>query len=136
VTDEVPQKEEFLISLGLRQADSMSNRVKGRKGMTYDVQLIIAGGVVGFASSALMAILVNFLSSRRQMRQWKRREEQRILDWKREDLVRKYEELKKEEEKLIGSIKEKDAEIDRLAEEEERLLAENKQLRESILDKL
>jgi biopolymer transport protein ExbB/TolQ len=104
--------------------------------MTYDVQLIIAGGVVGFASSALMAILVHLLRSRRQVRQWKREEEAQILDWKREDLQRKYEELKNEEEKLIGSIKEKDAEIDRLTEEEERLLAENKQLRERILDKL
>jgi biopolymer transport protein ExbB/TolQ len=104
--------------------------------MTYDVQPIIAGGVVGFASSALMAILVHLLRSRRQVRQWKREEEAQILDWKREDLQRKYEELKNEEEKLIGSIKEKDAEIDRLTEEEERLLAENKQLRERILDKL
>jgi biopolymer transport protein ExbB/TolQ len=104
--------------------------------MTYDVQLIIAGGVVGFASSALMAILVHLLRSRRQVRQWKREEEERSLGWEREDLQRKYEELKNEEEKLIGSIKEKDAEIDRLAGEEERLLAENKQLRERILDKL
>jgi hypothetical protein len=83
-----------------------------------------------------MAILVYFLSSRRQVRQWKREEEQRVLDWKREDLVRKYEELKKEEVLLIGTIEQKDAEIDRLAAEEQRLLAENKQLRESILDKL
>jgi biopolymer transport protein ExbB/TolQ len=104
--------------------------------MTYDVQLIIAGGVVGFASSALMAILVHLLRNRRQARQWKRGEEERVLEWKREDLQRKYEELKNEEERLVGSIKEKDAEIDRLAGEGERLLAENKQLRERILDKL
>jgi biopolymer transport protein ExbB/TolQ len=104
--------------------------------MTYDVQLIIAGGVVGFVSSALMAILVHLLRNRRQARRWKREEEERILEWKREDLKRKYEELKTEEARLIGSIKEKDAEIDRLAGEEERLLAENKQLRESILDRL
>jgi biopolymer transport protein ExbB/TolQ len=104
--------------------------------LSYDVQSFIAGGVLGFACSALMAILVHFLGSRRQVRQWKREEEQRILDWKREDLVRKYEELKKEEEMLVGTIEEKDAEIDRLAAEEQRLLAENKQLRESILDKL
>ena len=104
--------------------------------LSYDVQSFIAGGVVGFASSALMAILVNFLGSRRQVRQWKREEEQRVLDWKREDLVRKYEELKIEEEMLMGTIKEKDAKIDRLSAEEQRLLAENKQLRESILDKL
>lgn len=104
--------------------------------LSYDVQSFIAGGVVGFACSALMAILVSFLSSRRQVRQWKREEEKRILDWKREDLVRKYEELKKEEEQLLGTIKEKDAEIDRLSAEEQRFLAENKQLRESILDKL
>ena len=104
--------------------------------LNYDVQSFIAGGVVGFVCSALMAILVNFLGSRRQVRQWKREEEQRILDWKREDQARKYEELKKEEEQLLGTIKEKDAEIDRLAAEEKRLLAENKQLREGILDKL
>jgi predicted nuclease with TOPRIM domain len=104
--------------------------------MTYDVQLIIAGGVVGFVSSALMAVLVHLLRSRQQVRQWKREEEEQILDWKREDSQRKYEELKEEEERLIGSIKEKDAEIDRLAGEGERLLAENKQLRERILDKL
>jgi hypothetical protein len=109
---------------------------KGRRGMTYDVQLIIAGGVVGFASSALMAILVHLLRSRRQARRWNREEEERVLEWKREDLQRKYEELKEGEERLIGSIKEKDAEIDRLAREEERLLTENKQLRERILDKL
>ncbi len=104
--------------------------------LSYDVQSFIAGGVLGFASSALMAILVHFLSGRRQVKQWKREEEQRILDWKREDQQRKYEELKKEEEMLMGTLKEKDAEIDRLAAEEQRLLAENKQLRESILDKL
>jgi biopolymer transport protein ExbB/TolQ len=104
--------------------------------MTYDVQLIVAGGVVGFMSSALMAVLVHLLRSRRQVRQWEREEEERSLGWEREDLQRKYEELKKEEERLIGSIQEKDAEIDRLAGEEKRLLAENKQLRERILDKL
>jgi len=104
--------------------------------LSYDVQSFIAGGVVGFVISALMAILVNFLSSRRQVRQWRWEEEQRILDWKREDLQRKYEELKKEEEKLVRTIEGKDAEIDRLAAEEQRLLAENKQLRESILNKL
>jgi hypothetical protein len=104
--------------------------------MSYDLQLFIAGGVVGFASSALLAILVHLLRSRREARRWKRKEEERILDWKRQDVQRKYEELKLEEERLIGSIKEKDAEIDRLSGEEERLLAENKQLRESILDKL
>jgi biopolymer transport protein ExbB/TolQ len=104
--------------------------------MSYDLQLVIAGGVVGFASSALMAILVHLLRSRRQARRWKREEEERILEWKREDLQRKYEELKKEEERLIISIKEKDAEIDRLAGEEEKLMTENKQLRERILDKL
>jgi len=104
--------------------------------LSYDVQSFIAGGVVGFVISALMAILVNFLSSRRQVRQWRREEEQRILNWKREDLQRKYEELKKEEEKLVRTIESKDAEIDRLAAEEEKLLTENKQLRESILNKL
>ena len=104
--------------------------------MSYDLQLFIAGGVVGFASSALMAILVHLLRSRRQARRWKRKEEERILEWKRQDLQRKYEELKIEEERLIASIKEKDTEIDRLAGEEERLLAENRQLRERILDKL
>ncbi len=104
--------------------------------LSYDVQLFIAGGVVGFASSALMAILVNFLSSRRQARLWRREEEQRILDLKREDLQRKYNELKKEEEKLVKTIEGKDAELDRLAAEEKRLRAENKQLREGILDKL
>lgn len=104
--------------------------------LSYDVQSFIAGGVVGFVSSALMAILVNFLGSRRQSRQWRREEEQRILDLKREDLQRKYNELKNEEEKLVRTIEAKDAEIDRLAAEEKRLLAENKQLREGILDKL
>jgi cell division protein FtsB len=104
--------------------------------LSYDVQSLIAGGVVGFASSALMAILVNFLSSRRQARLWRREQEQRIFDLKREDLQRKYNELKKEEEKLVKTIEGKDAELDRLAAEEKRLRAENKQLREGILDKL
>ena len=104
--------------------------------MSYDLQLFIAGSVVGFTSSALMAILVHLLRGRREARQWKRQEEERILDWKREDLQRKYEELKIEEERLVGLVEEKDAELDRLAREEERLVAENKQLRESILDKL
>lgn len=104
--------------------------------LSYDVQSFIAGGVVGFASSALMAILVNFLSSRRQARLWRREQEQRIFDLKREDLQRKYNELKKEEEKLVKTIEGKDAELDRLAAEEKRLRAENKQLREGILDKL
>ncbi len=104
--------------------------------LSYDVQSFIAGGVLGFACSALMAILVHFLSSRRQVKQWKREEEKRILDWKREDLQRKYEELKEEERQLLGTIEGKDAEIDRLAAEEQRLLAENRQLRESILNKL
>ena len=102
----------------------------------YEMQLIIVGGVVGFASSALMAILVHLLQRRRQKRQWKLEEEGRILDWKREDLQRKYEELQGEEKRLLRTIEEKDAEIDRLSAEERRLLAENKQLRERILDKL
>jgi uncharacterized protein YlxW (UPF0749 family) len=111
--------------------------VKGRRGMSnYELQLFMAGGVVGFASSALIVILVNLLRSRREARRWKHEEEKRILDWKREDLQRKYEDLKREEERLVRTVEQKDAEINRLAGEEQRLVAENKQLRERIIGKL
>jgi len=120
-----------------KKTDQTSCAVKGRRGMSnYELQLFIVGGVVGFASSALIAILINLLRSRREARQWKHEEEKRILDWKREDLQRKYEDLKREEERLMRSVEHKDAEIERLSAEEQRLVAENRQLRERILGKL